>query len=139
MKKLWAICLLFTVFACKKNATSTQNLQEVLPAAGKLYSGNFVNGPYGNVMGMAHIVKDSSNKWFLSLENLSSSNGPDLKVYLSKEIQPVNFINLGALKSVNGTQLYPLQGAIDFTEYQYALIHCQAFNHLFGYAVLKKN
>lgn len=70
---------------------------------------------------------------------LKASNGPDLKVYLSKELQPVNFINLGALKSVNGNQVYGVTGMPDIMEYKYALVHCQAFNHLFGSAELKKN
>ena len=68
-----------------------------------------------------------------------ASNGPDLKVYLSKELQPVNFINLGALKSVNGNQVYDVTGMPDIMEYKYALVHCQAFNHLFGSVELRKN
>jgi hypothetical protein len=69
--------------------------------------------------------------------SFSSSNGPDLKVYLSKEIQPINFVNLGSLKSTNGSQLYNIPTGIDFAQYKYALIHCQQYNHLFGSAELK--
>jgi hypothetical protein len=75
----------------------------------------------------------------LLIEGLKSTNGPDLKVFLSKEVQPINFINLGALKSVNGNQVYDITGMPDIKEYKFALIHCQAFNHLFGSAELIKN
>jgi hypothetical protein len=141
MKILLSLFFVVSFMGCVKEKTPETPLDEMLPAqsSGKLYSGDFVNGPYGRVSGKAHIVKDSSGVLKLQLEGLMSSNGPDLKVYLSKEIQPVNFINLGVLKSVNGTQLYDISGMPDFMEYKYALIHCQAYNHLFGSALLIKN
>jgi len=71
------------------------------------------------------------------LENFSSSNGPDLKVYLSKEKQPVNFVNLGSLKSTSGNQLYAIPSSVNVMDYNFALIHCQQYNHLFGFAQLK--
>jgi hypothetical protein len=58
-------------------------------------------------------------------------------VYLSKEVQPISFVNLGPLKSTNGTQLYNIPTGVDFTQYKYALVHCQQYNHLFGSAELK--
>lgn len=99
-------------------------------------SGTFSNGPYGSVNGKARIYFQNS-QYILALENFNSSNGPDLHVYISKEAQPVNYIDLGKLQSVSGNQQYPLTGNINFSEYKYALIHCQQFNHLFGSAELK--
>ena len=68
---------------------------------------------------------------------MTISNGPDLHVYLSKEAFPVNFIDLGRIKSTSGNQLYTISGMPDFVQYKYALIHCQRYNHLFGSALLK--
>ena len=100
------------------------------------FNGTFGNGPYGAVSGQARIYLQGL-QFILALENFNSSNGPDLHVYISKEVQPVNYIDLGRLQSVTGNQQYPLTGNIDFRDYKYALIHCQRYNHLFGSAELK--
>ena len=63
--------------------------------------------------------------------------GPDLHVYLSKQTQPVDFIDLGKLKSTKGDQVYQLSKNVDFTNYKYALIFCQQYNVPFGSAELK--
>ena len=128
---------ILSVTACKKETTSTIPINET-PAitAMAIDSGYFSNGPYGSVTGTAKIYK-TGDKYELALENFSSSNGPDLKVYLSKEKQQVNFVNLGSLKSTAGHQLYAIPGSVNVKDYTYALIHCQQYNHLFGFAQLK--
>jgi hypothetical protein len=73
----------------------------------------------------------------VSLKGFSSSGGPDLHVYLSKEVQPVNFIDLGSLRSITGDQAYTIVGSPDLATYRYVLIHCKAYNHLFGSAALE--
>lgn len=98
--------------------------------------GNFFNGPYGSVSGRA-TVYNQNGAFVLALQNMMISNGPQLHVYLSKEIQPVNFIDLGPLQSTKGNQLYNVAGEPDFSQYKYALIHCKKYNHLFGSAKLQ--
>jgi Electron transfer DM13 len=134
--KILSIVSILIVAACKKETTSTAPVNET-PSVTALAidSGSFSNGPYGSVSGMAKIYK-TGNKYELALENFSSSNGPDLKVYLSKEKQPVNFVNLGSLKSTAGNQLYAIPATVNVSDYKYALIHCQQYNHLFGFADL---
>ena len=99
-------------------------------------SGNFSNGPYGAVSGKAVVYKQDG-ALVLALENMMISNGPQLHVYLSREVQPVNFIDLGPLQSTKGNQLYDIAGNPDFSQYKYALIHCKKYNHLFGSAKLQ--
>jgi hypothetical protein len=130
--------------ACtKNNAAPETKLNEKIPGTGDSsgagnakYAGTFSNGPYGTVTGIAKVYLQNG-KYILALENVAISNGPDLHVYLSKEVKPINFIELGKLKSTNGNQLYDINGDPDFTSYKYALIHCQQYNHLFGSAELK--
>jgi|SRR5204863_4455186 len=76
--------------------------------------GNFINGPYGSVSGNAKVYRQD-NEYVLALQSVFISNGPDLHVYISKEILPVNFIDLGSLKSTNGNQVYVIPGNPDFT------------------------
>ncbi len=128
--------LLFT--SCARDiATPAIQLDEKIPEnTPAKYAGDFNSGPYGSVKGAVKIYT-LNNKYVLALENIAVSNGPDLHVYLSGEVQPVNFIDLGKLKSTNGNQLYDVAGKPDFSAYPYVLIHCQQYNHLFGSAALK--
>ncbi len=99
-------------------------------------TGSFVSNGQ-NVKGNVKLLV-SDNKYSLVLENFSTNNGPDLHVYISKELQPVNFIDLGRLKATSGNQVYDIAGTPDFTKFKYALIHCQQYNHLFGSAEIVK-
>lgn len=126
---------IITAISCNKEAaTSTTSLNEIVNINATLVintvPGTFIS--YGeNVSGVAKLfVKDF--KYSLSLENFNTNNGPDLHVYLSKEIQPINFLDLGKLKSTSGNQVYTISGVPDFKQYKYALIHYQQYNHLFG-------
>ncbi|HRI25245.1 MAG TPA: DM13 domain-containing protein [Ferruginibacter sp.] len=140
MKKtvpLFVFSLLLVLASCKKNNTPPIVLNEMADSTAlPVQTGVFSNGPYGSVSGQARILQTGS-VYELKLMNFSSSNGPDLRVYLSKEMFPVNFIDLGALKATGGNQLYPISGMPDFTQYKYVLVHCRQYNHLFGWALLQ--
>ncbi|MBG9377029.1 DM13 domain-containing protein [Panacibacter sp. DH6] len=133
------LLLVFMITSCaKQNATPSDVLNEQIDTtAGMLvYSGMFSNGPYGSVSGDAGLYLDNG-KYILYFDDIKSSNGPDLHVYLSEEEIPVHFIDLGKLKSTNGNQSYVVPVGTDFAKFRYALIHCQQYNHLFGSALLE--
>ncbi len=142
MKNLIYIFTIATIAffsSCKKASTETLN-QVINPADTSTilkYGGTFASGPSDTVTGLAKIYQ-KKGKYILALENFVTTNGPDLKVYLSKEKFPVNFIKLGNLQSTNGNQLYDIPGTPDFSNYRFALIHCEKYNHLYGYAELFK-
>jgi hypothetical protein len=98
--------------------------------------GSFMGIGSERVTGQAKIYLQK-DRYYLALENFTTTNGPDLKVYLSQQAEPNNFIKLGDLKSTNGNQVYDIAGMPDFTKHKYVLIHCERFNHLFGSAQLK--
>lgn len=158
MKKILLFISIVSLLAisCSKEVglASTQTLNEridTLPSGGAnnngggsvttkdttlKYVGDFGTNPSNLVKGKAKIYfKDG--RYILALEDFNTSNGPDLHVYLSKEAPPINFIDLGKIKSTNGNQLYDIPGTPDFKIYKYVLIHCQAYNHLFGTAELQ--
>ena len=128
----------FFLISCVKENTPVLPLNNKVDTtiAMQKNMGDFMNGPFGSVSGMIAVYKQNDSL-VLALQNMMISNGPQLHVYLSKEVQPVNFIDLGALQSVKGNQLYKIPGNPDFSLYQYALIHCKKYNHLFGSAKLK--
>lgn len=141
MRTLTLILIVIMVaIACKKEqlaptTTLTETIVGVDTTAVLKYSGNFSNGPYGSSSGKAAIYKTATG-FVLQLSNFNVSNGPALRVYLSKEAMPVNFIDLGTLKSTSGHQVYTILNEPDFISYKYVSIHCVAFNHLFGSALL---
>jgi hypothetical protein len=140
MKKLFysLLSISFLLIACVKENTPTTPVDDrvdtTINSRSKL--GMFINGPYGSTSGNAKIYS-LNNMHTLALENVIISNGPDLHVYISKEVLPVNYIDLGRLQSTMGNQVYAIPGNIDFSQYKYALVHCQRYNHLFGSAELK--
>jgi hypothetical protein len=88
------------------------------------------------VTGKAEIYKKAT-AIEVNLAGFNSSNGPALHVFISKEAMPVNSIDLGALKSTTGNQVYSVVGMPDFLDYKYISIHCVDYNHLFGSALLQ--
>jgi hypothetical protein len=131
---LITIITVFLLVSCKK--TSTEKIDEVISAAATQKSyGNFIGYGSERVNGQAKIFL-TNDQYMLKLENFSTTNGPDLKVYLSKAASPLNFISLGDLKSTNGNQVYQINGAPDFSKYRFVLIHCERYNHLYGSAEL---
>lgn len=138
LKILTVLTVLFLSSCKDENLAPTAPINDMVSTgAVKTKSGMFMNGPYGSVAGNAHVYVNLNGPLDMALEGFNTSNGPDLYVYLSKEIMPVNFISLGALKSTSGNQIYEVPGVPDLNEYKYVCIHCKQYNHLFGYALLK--
>jgi hypothetical protein len=130
--------LLFVLVAasCTKDATLVITEPPVIDSSATVtHVGTFVNGPHGRVQGTVEVVR-SDSVLAVVLSAFSSSAGPDLHVYISKEVQPVNFIDLGSLRSTSGMQAYSIPGTPDLTQYRHILVHCKAYNHLFGSASL---
>lgn len=135
---LIALLVVLGITGCKKENTPSLVLDEKIDPmvmAMPKSTGNFSNGPWGTVSGTAKIYA-VGNEIKLALEGFSSSNGPNLMVYLSKEKEPINFINLGDLKATGGNQLYDIPSTVKDGDYKYALIYCKRYSHLFGSAAL---
>ena len=139
MKKPVSIILLFLLAACSKSSIRDTAILPVQPLdslqAQTRFLGEFMNGPWGTVKGKARFYS-SNGVQYLRLEMFEARSGPDLKVYLSKEQQPLNFISLGSLQALRGEQDYPVPGNPDLKDYKYVLVHCEQYNHLFGYALM---
>lgn len=83
--------------------------------------------------GEARILKINES-YFLELKDFKTDSGPALKVYLSQEEDPKNFIDLGDLKSTSGTFNYEIPANVDVNDYPLAIIWCERFSVLFGSA-----
>lgn len=131
-----SICLISASCKKKEIQAPTTSLNEMVDTSAILkYTGSFSSGPYGTTSGTAEIYQQGTT-YLVKLANFNTTNGPALHVYLSKEAMPINYVDLGSLKSINGNQVYNIIGMPDFTQYKYISIHCVQYNHLFGSAIL---
>lgn len=80
---------------------------------------------------------ESGGKKIILLDPYESQNGPDLKVYFSKDIDANEYIRLGPLKSTTGMQWYEVPGNPDVSKYNYVHIWCEKFTVVFGRAEIK--
>ena len=138
MKKFWILVIVLAAIACKEeNATPDKPIDDDFDPTGATISksGLFVNSAH-TVTGTATLYEDAGKKTVL-LDPFMSDNGPDLKVYLSKDANATEYINLGVMKSTSGKQSYEIPGNPDISGYKYVLIWCQQFSVLFGKAELK--
>jgi hypothetical protein len=77
----------------------------------------------------------------VTLRNLATSSGPDLRVILT--VEPVGesgdlpqHVDLGGLKGNRGTQQYEIPADVDVARYRNVVIWCRAFSVAFGEATL---
>lgn len=93
--------------------------------------------------GTAKVIELSDGRRYLRFDGLDTSNGPDLRVYLS-EIPASDdwfaygerFVDLGGLKGNRGNQNYEIPNDVDLDRYVSAVIWCRRFTVGFGVAPL---
>jgi len=123
----------------KQNATVNENMNEIKMTNDTMtLMGNFVDAGDGfhKAEGIAKVINLADGRTFLRLENLKTTNGPDLYVYLSVGKDPSDIVNLGRLKGNIGNQNYEIPAGTDLSKYDTVLIWCKAFSTLFGSAKL---
>ncbi|WEH12576.1 DM13 domain-containing protein [Streptomyces sp. VNUA24] len=97
--------------------------------------------------GSAQLVRLADGTHVVRLEHLDTSNGPDLRVWLTDA--PVKegragwhvfddgaYVSLGRLKGNKGSQNYPLPDDVDPSSYTSVTIWCDRFDVSFGAAEL---
>ena len=123
----------------KQNATVNENMNETTVTNNTMaLIGNFVDAGDGfhKAEGIAKVINLADGRTFLRLENLKTTNGPDLYVYLSIGKDASDIVNLGRLKGNIGNQNYEIPTGTDLSKYNTVLIWCKAFSTLFGSAKL---
>jgi hypothetical protein len=137
MKLHFVATLLFTsllLASCKKN--TNDNLQEPIPVGTVLKSGTLVTGTK-TTSGTVKVVQGDNNTIKLVFENLSTGNGPDVRVWLSPNNTANPYQEVGSLKATSGNFSYDLSSSINYTTNNRVLIWCEDVSVLFGYAILQ--
>jgi hypothetical protein len=87
------------------------------------------------VSGKAVLINNNENK-ILRFENFETINGPNLHIYLSKDLKGEDFIDLGEIRATKGNVNYEIPNGVDLSEYNKVLVWCVPFKVLFSYADL---
>ena len=111
-----------------------------------LAEGSFISHEHATT-GKVRILELPDGSRVLRIEGLDTSDGPDLKVWLSD--QPVidgvdgwgvfddgAYVSLGDLKGNRGNQNYPIPADVDLADYTAVSIWCERFAVSFGAAEL---
>jgi hypothetical protein len=95
--------------------------------------------------GNATIYQVGDGRRILRLSSFSTSNGPDVHVYMvaaddakdAASVEKAGFVDLGVIKGNIGDQNYTLGSDLDLTKYRAVSIWCKRFSVNFGAAALR--
>ena len=110
-------------------------------------SGEFVSHEH-DTTGTATILRLEDGSHQLALQDLATSNGPDVHVWLSAgpvipgrdgwfTAKEHEHVDLGAIKGNRGNQVYQIPAEVDVTQWQSVVLWCEDFSVSFGAAALE--
>jgi hypothetical protein len=116
------------------------------PLPVQLYSGQFISHEH-ETSGTARIIENPDGTRVLALENLSTSSGPDVHVWLSAaDAVPgregwglagsAAYLDLGSIKGNLGNQVYEIPAGADLDGFRSVSLWCVQFSVSFGAAQL---
>lgn len=130
---------------------STTEVAQTAPAAAQsgpvvLHTGQFISHEH-ETTGTASIIRNENGQHQLVFENLNTSNGPDVHVWVSagevveglagfKSAGDHERIDLGIIKGNKGNQVYDLPADFDVSKWKSIDLWCDRFNVSFGAAPL---
>ena len=127
-----------------------RRVDEALPTAqGGLSAQPLESGRFSGILhpteGTATIYQLGDGTRVLRLTSFSTSNGPDVHVYMvaaddAKDVATVEragFVDLGVIKGNIGDQNYTLGSGLDLAKYRAVSIWCKRFSVNFGAAALR--
>lgn len=100
-----------------------------------LKKGLFVglDGPTSGKVGLY----DQSGAKYIVLYPFQSHSGPDLYVYLAKDVDAADYIKISKLQAVSGFQVYKVPVSFTVSDYNYVHIWCQMYSVDFARAEIK--
>ncbi|GAA3206542.1 DM13 domain-containing protein [Actinocorallia longicatena] len=105
----------------------------------KVYEGGkWRSYSHGETTGTVKLYKQPDGSHLLRLEDLRTSNGPDVKVVLAEQSfdqvgqLPPGYLTLATLKGNTGSSNYAIPAGTDITKYKSAVIWCKRFDAVFA-------
>jgi hypothetical protein len=144
-----AVFLAWYAFRPERLVVNRQ-VNEAMPnAQGNSVPQPLVSGQFYSILhptsGTATIYQTGDGVRILRFTSFSTSNGPDVHVYLVAAddardiatVQHAGFMDLGVIKGNVGDQNYTLGGDVDLAKYRAVSIWCKRFSVNFGAAALR--
>jgi Electron transfer DM13 len=127
-----------------------RSVNETMPGAGNTSSAQTLeSGRFYSILhptaGTATVYQLGDGTRILRLTSFSTSNGPDVHVYMvaaddakdAASVEKAGFVDLGVIKGNIGDQNYTLGSSLDLAKYRTVSIWCKRFSVNFGAAPLR--
>jgi Electron transfer DM13 len=134
-----------TMMAASKGETKAdEGMTDTMNAAVLVKQGKFRDADsFHKGSGDAIIYRLADGTHVLRLQNFSSTNGPDLRVWLTSantisgggDVLAAQYVDLGPLKGNVGNQNYDIPADVDINGQMSVVIWCRAFSVLFSSAI----
>lgn len=125
------------VRSSSSRAISSRGLAPARPLV--LHSGRFVSGEH-RTSGRAVLLRLAGGTLVVRLEDLDTSDGPDLHVVLAETRSGSSsigdYLRLGRLKATSGNQNYAVPAGTDPDRFLSVAVWCRRFDAVFGSAPL---
>lgn len=139
----WSLFTNSTVIEAPPTAAPAASAEGESSAPAELARGTFV-GQEHETSGTAKVVELADGRRILRLEGFSTSDGPDLRVWLSEKKAGGNWfkygggrkVQLGELKANRGSHNYAIPADADLEGLRSVVIWCKRFHVAFGSAPL---
>ncbi|MEJ1113705.1 DM13 domain-containing protein [Paenarthrobacter sp. CCNWLY172] len=114
------------------------------PSGPAVVGGGIFQSQEHQTTGTAQLLMLPDGSHLLRLENLASSDGPDVKVWLSSQeaggdwfkYRSGRYVDLGPIKATHGNQNYVVPAGTDITGLTSVVLWCDRFSVAFGSAPL---
>ncbi|UVJ38177.1 DM13 domain-containing protein [Arthrobacter sp. CJ23] len=124
--------------------TSTPAPSSPAPAAPVLLSSGAFQSQEHATSGTASLLRLPDGSHVVRLENLASSDGPDVKIWLSSleaggdwfKYRSGSYLDLGPIKATHGNQNYAVPAGTDLSGLSTVVLWCDRFSVAFGSAAL---
>jgi hypothetical protein len=132
-----------TLMIAGMSCSSPEEVAPALPVSDDFDPGMSTLLKQGMLQGVGHTASGTASiyltndKLTLVLDPYSSQNGPDLKVYLSKDQEATEYLRLGNLKSTMGKQSYEVPGMPDIDDYHFVHVWCEKYTVVFARGEIK--
>lgn len=128
-----ALALAMETARTKEIEALTEPMPTTQPVASAVFE---VQGTVGHpAEGTVRVIETETGP-VIRYENFSTINGPQLHMYLAKDLDANEYIDLGPIRGTTGNINYVVPPEVDLSEYKFALHWCVPFGVLFNYAQL---
>ena len=137
LSPLWRVTRVDEAVPTQSTAVTSTNEVQGSGTAIVQGAGATVTGTAGHpASGTARIILSGDRK-YVRYENFKTLNGPDLYVYLAKDLDAKEYVSLGRVKATEGNINYEIPSNINPSDYKYILTWCKTFGVLFNSAPIQ--